>query len=48
MDQVPHYVQWWFIQISVPNLIVIVLMLIVFGLALVLPYPHRRARGSPR
>jgi len=25
-----------------------VLMLVVFGLALVLPYPHRRATGGPR
>ncbi len=48
MNQVPSYVQWWFIQISVPNLIVIVLMLVVFGLALALPYPHRRAPGGRR
>ncbi len=48
MDQIPAYVQWWFIQLSVPNLVVIVLMLIVFGLALVLPYPHRHATGGPR
>ncbi len=44
MDQVPAHVQWWFIDISVPNLVVIVLMLLVFGLALVLPYPHRARR----
>jgi len=48
MEHVPSYVHWGFIQISVPNLVVIVLMLIVFGLALVLPYPHRRATGGPR
>ncbi len=48
MDQIPAYVQWWFIQLSVPNLVVIVLMLVVFGLALVLPSPHRRAPGGPR
>jgi len=51
MNQVPAYVQWWFIQMSVPNLVVIVVMLVVFGLALVLPYPHRRphrrASGGP-
>jgi len=47
MDQVPQYVQWWFVQISVPNLIVILSMLVVFGLALVLPYPHGRShRGT--
>ena len=44
MEQVPQYVQWWIIQISVPNLIVIVLMLVVFALALVLPYPRRRPK----
>lgn len=44
MEQVPHYIHWWFVQISAPNLIVIVLMLLVFILALVLPYPHRRPK----
>jgi len=48
MDQIPAYVQWWFIQLSVPNLVVIILMLVVFVLALVLPYPHRRATRGPR
>ncbi len=48
MNQVPAYVQWWFIQMSVPNLIVIVVMLVVFVLALVLPYPHRHVKGGPR
>ncbi len=48
MDQVPSYLHWWFIQISVPNLVVIVLLPVVFGLALVLPYPHRRVPGGPR
>ena len=48
MEQVPQYIQWWFVQISVPNLIVIGLMLVVFALALVLPYPRRRTkRGAP-
>lgn len=44
MGQVPQYIHWWIIQISVPNLIVIVLMLIVFSLALLLPYPRRRPK----
>lgn len=48
MEHVPSYVQWGFIQISVPNLVVIVLMAVVFVLALVLPYPHHRAAGGPR
>lgn len=38
-----HYVHWHAIQLSVPNLIVIVLMLIVFALAIVLPFPVHRA-----
>ena len=44
MDQAPAYVQWWFVDISVPNLVVVVLMLVVFGVALVLPYPHRASK----
>jgi hypothetical protein len=47
MTQVPPYIHWWFVQISVPNLIVILLMLVVFGLALALPYP-RRPHGDAR
>ena len=46
MSTVPVYLQWWFIQISVPNLIVIALMLVVFILALILPYPHPGKRGG--
>lgn len=37
-----HYVHWGFIQISVANLVVIALMIVVFALALVLPFPHHR------
>lgn len=43
MDQVPSYIQWGILQISVPNLIVIGLMVLVFALALVIPYPHVRS-----
>ncbi|HVA92318.1 MAG TPA: hypothetical protein VNL71_21035 [Chloroflexota bacterium] len=45
MNHVPQYLHWWFIQISVPNLTAIGLMVVVFALALVLPYPRRRTRG---
>jgi len=34
-----HFLHWGVIQISLANLIVIVLMLIVFALTLVLPFP---------
>lgn len=34
-----YYIHWGFIQLSLANLIVIALMLIVFVLALVVPFP---------
>lgn len=38
-----HYVHWNFFQMSVPNLLVILLMIVVFIAAIVLPFPkHRR------
>lgn len=45
MDQVAPVVHWGFIQLSVPNLIVIGLMIVIFVLALVLPFPGHR--GTP-
>lgn len=36
------YVHWGFIQISVANLVVILLMVVVFVLALLLPFPRRK------
>ena len=48
MKDVPRYLHWWLIQISVPNLVVIGLMVLVFVLALVVPFPHRRSRGGAR
>jgi hypothetical protein len=41
-----HYVHWHFIQMSVSNVIVIVLMLIVFVVAILAPFPGRRAKGD--
>ncbi len=35
-----HYVHWGFIDISVANLVVIGLMLLVFILAIAIPFPH--------
>jgi hypothetical protein len=37
-----HTVHWHFIQLSVANVIVVVLMLIVFAAAILLPFPHPR------
>lgn len=39
-----HYVHWGFIQLSVANLVVILLMVVVFALAIVLPFPRRGGR----
>jgi hypothetical protein len=39
-----YYIHWGFFQISLANLIVIILMIVVFVLALVLPFPGGRAR----
>ncbi len=37
-----HTVHWHFIQLSVSNVVVIVLMLTVFVAAIFLPFPHHR------
>jgi len=39
MDQPAGYLHWGFILISWPNLLVIGLMLVLFALALILPFP---------
>ena len=36
-----HYVHWHFFQMSVANVVVIVLMIVVFILAIVIPFPKR-------
>jgi hypothetical protein len=38
----PHYVHWHFFQMSVPNIVVILLMIAVFWLAILVPFPGRR------
>jgi hypothetical protein len=42
LNRPPRYVHWQFFQMSVPNIIVIILLIAVFVLALVLPFPVRR------
>ena len=39
-----HYVHWGVVQISVPNLIAIGLMVLVFVLAVLVPFPKGRGR----
>ena len=42
MDSTGPYLHWGVVQISVANLAVILLMLVVFVLALFLPFPGSR------
>jgi hypothetical protein len=42
LDRPGHYLHWWVIQISVANLVIIGLMVVVFALALVVPFPKPR------
>jgi hypothetical protein len=37
-----HYVHWHFFQMSVTNVVVILLMIAVFAAAILLPFPKRR------
>jgi hypothetical protein len=39
MDTPAGYLHWGFILISIPNLVVIGLMIVLFALALVVPLP---------
>lgn len=41
-----RYIHWGFIQISVANLVVIILMIAVFVLAILLPFPKRKGGGQ--
>jgi hypothetical protein len=42
-----HFVQWGFFPMSVPNLVAIIVMLVLFGVVIVAPFPgHRRGRGG--
>jgi hypothetical protein len=40
------YAHWGFFQMSVPNLVVIGLMIVVFAAAIALPFPGSRRRRS--
>jgi hypothetical protein len=37
-----HYVHWHFFQMSVANVVVILLMIVVFILAILVPFPKRK------
>jgi len=44
MDHPGYYLNWGFIHISLANLIVIALMVVVFVVALIAPFPKDRGR----
>jgi len=50
MNGAAHYFHWGFIQISAANLVVILLMILVFALAVLVPFPsskrHDREGGE--
>ena len=39
------YIDWGWLSISVPNLIVILIMIVLFALAILLPFPKGRDRS---
>jgi hypothetical protein len=43
-----HVVHWHFFQMSVSNVVVIVTMLVVFALAVLLPFPGAARRQAAR
>ncbi len=48
LNTLGHYVIWHVFQISVANLVVIILMVITFLVALFAPFPGRRRRKENR
>jgi hypothetical protein len=47
-DGAGRYLEWGFLQISVANLIIIGIMLALFVLALLLPFPGRHGDESEK
>ena len=45
MDSPAPYFHWGFILLSVPNLVLIGLMLVIFAAALVVPFPARHSKS---
>lgn len=43
-----HFLHWGFVSISAPNAIVIATMIVVFILAVVIPFPHTHDDGTDR
>lgn len=41
------YLSWGVVSVSVTNLLIVVIMLVVFVLALLIPFPRDRASQAP-
>jgi hypothetical protein len=48
MDNPASYLHWGFILISVPNLVVIAGMVVLFAIALVVPFPRHEDKEERR
>jgi hypothetical protein len=46
MNHPGHYIHWGFLQMSVANLVVIVLMIIVFLAAILIPFKGHRGHDA--
>ena len=48
MDSPAGYFHWGFILISMPNLLVILGMIVLFAVALIVPFPHSKGGNDGR
>lgn len=48
LNHAGHYLHWGFVQISLANLVVIAVMVVLFVLALFLPFPKGRGKDGDR
>ncbi len=47
LNHASHTVHWHFFSMSVSNIVVIVVMLVVFALAIIAPFPRRGGHEGP-
>lgn len=47
VESAGRYVHWGVVQISVTNLVIIAVMVIVFVLAILVPFGSRQSRSDP-
>ncbi len=48
LDNPATYLEWGWLSISIPNLIVIVVMLVIFVLAILLPFPGGQSKEGEK